>query len=81
MCKVLKRARSGYYAWVHRQDSPRDQENNILSDQIEQIYQDSRQTYGSPRIQAALLAKGFRYCLGLNQCVENEGMTPPGAMF
>ena len=25
--------------------------------------------------------KPERYCLGLNQCVENEGMTPPGAMF
>lgn len=60
MCKVLKLARSGYYAWVHRKMSPRQQENDILSEQIQQIHQDSRQTYGSPRIHAALLAKGFR---------------------
>jgi len=31
-----------------------------LSQQIQQIYQDSRQTYGSPRIHASLLTKGFR---------------------
>ncbi|PZD70140.1 hypothetical protein C1752_18334 [Acaryochloris thomasi RCC1774] len=60
MCKVLKLARSGYYAWVNREVSPRQQENEILSNQIHQIHQESRQTYGSPRIHAALLAKGFR---------------------
>ena len=31
-----------------------------MSDQIEQIYQESRQTYDSPRIQAALPAADFR---------------------
>ena len=60
MCKVLQLARSGYYAWVHRQMSPREQENEILSKQIQQIHQDSRQTYGSPRIHASLISKGFQ---------------------
>jgi putative transposase len=31
-----------------------------LSQEIQQIHQDSRETYGSPRIHAALAAKGFR---------------------
>jgi putative transposase len=60
MCKVLKLARSGYYAWCKRQNSPRKQENAVLSEQIKEIHQSSRQTYGSPRIHAALIAKGFR---------------------
>ncbi len=60
MCKVLKLARSGYHAWCKRQDSPRKQENAVLSEQIKEIHQSSRQTYGSPRIHAALIAKGFR---------------------
>lgn len=60
MCKVLQLARSGYYAWVHRKMSPREQENEILSEQIQQIHQDSRQTYGSPRIHASLISKGFQ---------------------
>lgn len=60
MCRVLKLSRSGYYAWIKRQPSPRTQENEILSQEIQQIHQDSRQTYGSPRIHAALVAKGFQ---------------------
>jgi putative transposase len=60
MCKVLNLARSSYYAWCKRKTSPRTQENEILSDQIKQIYQASRQSYGSPRIHAALLAQGFQ---------------------
>jgi putative transposase len=60
MCKVLNLARSGYYAWCKRKTSPRTQENEILSDQIKQIHQTSRQSYGSPRIHAALVAKGFQ---------------------
>jgi putative transposase len=60
MCKVLKLARSGYYAWCKRKLSPRNQENEILSEQIKQIHESSRQTYGSPRIQAALVARGFK---------------------
>ncbi|NJR54640.1 MAG: IS3 family transposase, partial [Acaryochloris sp. CRU_2_0] len=59
MCRVLKLSRSGYYAWIKRKTSPRTQENEILSQEIQQIHQASRQTYGSPRIHAALIAKGF----------------------
>jgi transposase InsO family protein len=60
MCKVLKLARSGYYAWCKRKLSPRNQENEILSEQIKLIHESSRQTYGSPRIKAALVARGFK---------------------
>lgn len=60
MCQVLKLARSGYYAWLKRKISPRTQENEILSEQIQQIHHASRETYGSPRIHASLVAKGFQ---------------------
>jgi putative transposase len=60
MCKVLKLARSGYYAWCKRKLSPRNQENEILSEQIKLIHESNRQTYGSPRIKAALVARGFK---------------------
>jgi transposase InsO family protein len=59
MCRVLKQFRSGYYAWCNRPASARTQENAILSDQIQRIYDTSRQSYGSPRIQAALAAQGW----------------------
>jgi putative transposase len=40
----------------------RSQENKELSEHIQEIYADSGQTYGSPRIQAALRVKGFTPC-------------------
>lgn len=60
MCKVLKVARSGYYKWLHRGNSVRSKENKELSAKIQQIHQTSRQSYGSPRIHAALQAEGLR---------------------
>jgi putative transposase len=60
MCQVLEVSRSGYYAWCHRPPSSRRKENEQLSQQIQDIYQASRQTYGSVRIQLALQAKGFQ---------------------
>ena len=55
---MLKVARSGYYAWCKRPLSLRTQENEILTQRIQQIYDASRQSYGSPRIQVALAAQG-----------------------
>ena len=47
-------SRSGYYEWVSRLDSPRRQENELLLKQIRRIHEESRGTYGSPRIHAEL---------------------------
>jgi putative transposase len=60
MCKVLNVARSGYYKWLQGKDSIRSKENEELSAKIQQIHQSSRQSYGSPRIHAALQAEGLR---------------------
>jgi putative transposase len=59
MCEVQDVSRSGYYAWCSRPPSLRSQENQKLSQQIEEIHQASRQTYGSPRIIVALKEKGI----------------------
>ncbi len=59
MCRVLQVSGSGYYAWRSRPDSPRTRANQQLLEQIRVEYQLSRQTYGSPRIQAALHKKGL----------------------
>jgi transposase InsO family protein len=60
MCDALEIARSGFYDWRNRPASPRGQENQQLSEQIKAIYEESRQTYGAPRIHAALHSKGFQ---------------------
>lgn len=58
MCRVLGVARSGYYAWRRRSPSTREQANQALMRLIQTEYRNSRQTYGSPRIQAVLRRKG-----------------------
>lgn len=58
MCQALSVSESGYYAWKRRPPSRRSQEDTLLGERIERIYQDSRQTYGSPRVQAELRAQG-----------------------
>ena len=54
-CRVLNVSRSGYYEWLSRLDSPRRQENELLLKQIRQIHEESRGTYGSPRVHAELV--------------------------
>jgi transposase InsO family protein len=58
MCRMLGVSRSGYYAWCKRPASQRAQANERLLVRIREEYQLSRQTYGSPRIHAALRKKG-----------------------
>jgi transposase InsO family protein len=60
MCEVLKVSASGYYAWLKRTPSHRQQANDELLVAIRQVYDTSRQTYGSPRVQAALQHRGVK---------------------
>ncbi len=58
LCRVLGVSRSGYYAWQTRQMSQRAQANQRLLAQIRQMHAASQQTYGAPRIHAALRRAG-----------------------
>lgn len=58
MCEALGVTRSGYYAWRSRPIGVREQANQEIVKRIKQVYQDSRQTYGSPRIHASLQRQG-----------------------
>jgi len=60
MCRVLGVSRSGYYAWRKRPPSKRDQKDAMFTKRIRQIHENSRGTYGSPRVHAALQAEGVR---------------------
>ena len=59
MCQVLKVSRSGYYNWLKNPISPRKIRDMKLKQKIIQIYQNSRKTYGSPRIYQKLLREGY----------------------
>ena len=54
MCRLLGVSTSGYYAWRVRQPSKRARENASLQQRITTIHQESRGTYGAPRVYAEL---------------------------
>lgn len=58
MSKVFNVSRSGYYHSINAIPSERAKENERLLEKIKLIHNDSRQTYGSPRIHAELKAQG-----------------------
>lgn len=54
MCRVLRVARSGYYAWRTRGISARAVADAGITERIRGIHQQSRGTYGYPRVYAEL---------------------------
>jgi putative transposase len=68
MCQVFDVSPSGYYAWRGWPASQRTQENESLVKEIKDIYEKSRKTYGSPRVHAELLARGFQ--VGKNRVAQ-----------
>jgi putative transposase len=60
MCRVLEVSTSGYYAWLKRPASERAGRDAQLSERIVEIHEDSRKTYGVPRVHAELKADGER---------------------
>ena len=60
LCRVLAVSPSGYYAWRTRARSPRASDDEGLIAEICAIHTHSRGTYGAPRIQAELAARGRR---------------------
>jgi putative transposase len=55
MCQLFNIAKSGYYNRKKRKRNKREKENEVLGDLIIEIYEESRQTYGSPRIHEEII--------------------------
>lgn len=58
ICRVLQVSRAGFYAWLERRPSERGQQDARLTEEIRAIHQESRGTYGIPRIHATLAHRG-----------------------
>ena len=58
LCRILGVSRSGYYAWGRRATGPHQPADEQLLPVIREIFRQSRQTYGSPRVTAALRQAG-----------------------
>jgi transposase InsO family protein len=66
ICKLLKVARSSYYAFLNRRHEPgkRELANKLLLEKISFIFEKNKQRYGSPRIHAVLKQDGESCSLG-----------------
>lgn len=58
LCRAVGVSRSSFSAWRKRLPSARTKADQVLTEQIRVLHQTSRQTYGSPRVQAELRARG-----------------------
>jgi putative transposase len=58
LCRLLGVSRSGYYAWRQRPPSARACANQELTRHIRAVHEQSRGTYGAPRIWADLRDRG-----------------------
>jgi len=58
LCEAFDVSESGYYAWRETKPSAHDEQDTKLAEQIQRVFENSRQTYGSDRVEAALREKG-----------------------
>ncbi len=61
MARVLGVSKAGYYAWLRRPLSAQAVADTALLRRIRTSYASSRETYGAPRVHAALRAEGERH--------------------
>ena len=59
MCEVLEVSTSGYYAWRGRPPSKREMANRGLTAKIKEEFENSGETYGSPRIYQVMRKLGL----------------------
>ena len=78
MCRVFGVSRQGYYAFANRPPSARVRADLELCKEIQAIFADSRQVYGSPRVLRELRARGFRVGKArVERAMRGMGLTPP----
>lgn len=63
MSRALQVSRSGYYAWCGRQPCARFHRRAALTTAIREVHAQSRRTYGSPRVTAALKKNDVACCV------------------
>lgn len=63
MCRVLSVSRAGFYAWLTRLVSARDQRRARVGTAVEETYTAFKRRYGAPRLTVELNAQGIGCCL------------------
>jgi transposase InsO family protein len=63
MCDALEVSPSGYYSWLSRPPSFQGQRRQALLALIQGVHAEVEERYGSPRVHAALAARGEAFCV------------------
>ena len=56
MCRLLRVSASGFYSWLRQGGSVRERSDREILRIIREVFQASRETYGSPRVHEELRA-------------------------
>lgn len=62
LCRVLGLTRQGYYAWKARKPGKRSRRKRELVAKVKAVHEQSRRTYGSPRVFHELKAQQVKVC-------------------
>lgn len=60
MCHIFEVSRSGYYQWLKRTENAESSSHELLDEKIKKSFEQSRGTYGSPRIVMDLRDEGIQ---------------------
>ena len=60
LCRTMGVTRGGYWSWLRRKPSARDDANSVLLTQLHKAHRGMRRVYGSPRMHRHLVSLGVR---------------------
>ena len=59
LSRFMDVSRSCYYDWLNSPKTDREKENEVLTEQLKKLFEDSRKTYGTRRLKRKLADKGI----------------------
>lgn len=75
MCRLLSVSRSGFYAWLKRPVSAREQQRMRVSEATEAMFHGFKKRYGAPRLTIELNAQGVQCCLNhVAELMQEKGL-------
>jgi transposase InsO family protein len=78
LCRVFEVSRQGFYAYATRPPSDRVRSDAKLCEAVREVFADSAERYGSPRVREALRRRGFQVGKRrVERAMRGMGLTPP----
>jgi len=59
LCRFMGVSRSCYYDWLNSPKTDREKENEVLTEQLKELFEEGRKTYGTRRLKRKLAKKNI----------------------